>query len=150
MFVLFYFYAIVILGTVAVPATSKEAFMNSKIVSVALSLAMALSGASVAMAGGKKAPVDPRVAYQAHPDKTLEMATKCLRHEPGMQWMGGCRAARQSWKAQTLILSPARLARCREANAFARAGISIESFVGPRAVPWDFHFHRPRANRRSG
>jgi disulfide bond formation protein DsbB len=72
MFVLFYFYAIVILGTVAVPATSKEAFMNSKIVSVALSLAMALSGASVAMAGGKKAPVDPRVAYQAHPDKTLE------------------------------------------------------------------------------
>ena len=34
--------------------------MNSKIVIAALSLALALNGASIAMAGGKKAPADPR------------------------------------------------------------------------------------------
>jgi hypothetical protein len=34
--------------------------MNSKIVLAALSLALALNGASIAMAGGKKAPADPR------------------------------------------------------------------------------------------
>jgi hypothetical protein len=36
--------------------------MSSKITLAALSLAIALSGASVAFAGGKKAPVDPRTS----------------------------------------------------------------------------------------
>ena len=44
--------------------------MNSRIVCAALSLAIALSGASVAMAGGKKAPVDPRAAYISGSAKT--------------------------------------------------------------------------------
>ena len=44
--------------------------MNSKLVSVALSLAIALSGATVAMAGGKKAQVDPRAAYATSSEKT--------------------------------------------------------------------------------
>ena len=35
--------------------------MNSKIACATLSLAIALSGASVAFAGGKKAPADPRI-----------------------------------------------------------------------------------------
>jgi hypothetical protein len=34
--------------------------MNSKMTLVVLSLAIAFSGTSVAVAGGKKAPVDPR------------------------------------------------------------------------------------------
>jgi hypothetical protein len=52
------------------PATREAATMNSKIVCAALSLAIALSGASVAMAGGKKAQVDPRAAYISSSAKT--------------------------------------------------------------------------------
>jgi hypothetical protein len=44
--------------------------MSSKIATTALSLAIALSGASVAMAGGKKPSIDPRVAYQGSSAKT--------------------------------------------------------------------------------
>jgi hypothetical protein len=44
--------------------------MNSKIVCAALSLAIALSGASVAMAGGKKEQLDPRAAYISSSAKT--------------------------------------------------------------------------------
>jgi invasion protein IalB len=43
-------------------ATREEILMNSKIVLAALSLALVFNGASIAMAGGKKAPVDPRVS----------------------------------------------------------------------------------------
>jgi hypothetical protein len=42
-------------------ATKEETTMNSKIACATLSLAIALSGASVAFAGGKKAPADPRI-----------------------------------------------------------------------------------------
>jgi hypothetical protein len=52
------------------PATQKATTMNSKIVCAALSLALALSGGSVAMAGGKKAQVDPRAAYLSSSEKT--------------------------------------------------------------------------------
>jgi hypothetical protein len=44
--------------------------MKSKITLAALSLAIAFSGASVAVAGGKKAPVDPRAAYLSASAKT--------------------------------------------------------------------------------
>ena len=44
--------------------------MSSKITLAALSLAIALSGASVAVAGGKKAPADPRAAYLSSSAKT--------------------------------------------------------------------------------
>jgi hypothetical protein len=64
-----YFYLRVGFGTAAVSATQEAKTMNSKMVSVALSLAIALSGASVAMAGGKKAPVDPRAAYSISSEK---------------------------------------------------------------------------------
>ena len=44
--------------------------MNSKIAIAALSLAIAVSGTSIATAGGKKAPADPRTtaasAHKAH------------------------------------------------------------------------------------
>jgi hypothetical protein len=52
------------------PATQEATTMNSKTVCAALSLAIALSGASVAMAGGKKAQVDPRAAYISSSAKT--------------------------------------------------------------------------------
>ncbi|HEY6255315.1 MAG TPA: hypothetical protein VIY51_05925 [Xanthobacteraceae bacterium] len=44
--------------------------MKTKIALATLSVAIALSGASTAMAGGKKAPVDPRDAYKAASAKT--------------------------------------------------------------------------------
>ncbi len=44
--------------------------MKSLIVCGALSLTIALSGASVALAGGKKAQVDPRAAYLSNSAKT--------------------------------------------------------------------------------
>ena len=44
--------------------------MNSKIAFVALSLAIVLNGASAAIAGGKKAPIDPRAAYLSQSEKT--------------------------------------------------------------------------------
>jgi hypothetical protein len=46
-------------GTVL--ATKEETTMKSKIACATLSLAIALSGASVAFAGGKKETADPRI-----------------------------------------------------------------------------------------
>jgi hypothetical protein len=41
--------------------------MNSKMILATVSLALIVGGSSIAMAGGKKAPVDPRTAYKSAP-----------------------------------------------------------------------------------
>jgi hypothetical protein len=51
-------------------AIKEETIMSSKITLAALSFAIALGGASTAMAGGKKAPADPRSAYLSSSEKT--------------------------------------------------------------------------------
>jgi hypothetical protein len=59
-----------ILARQHMPATQEATIMNSKMVCAALSLVLAVSGASIAVAGGKKAQVDPRAAYISSSAKT--------------------------------------------------------------------------------
>jgi hypothetical protein len=62
--------------------------MNSKIVSAALSLAIALSGTSIAVAGGKKEVVDPRTAAaSAHKTKQswCDVDPNCNGWGPALQ-----------------------------------------------------------------
>jgi hypothetical protein len=66
-----FFYSKLEIGTAAHARQHREATtMKSKIVCAALSLAITISGASVAMAGGKKAQIDPRAAYISSSAKT--------------------------------------------------------------------------------
>ena len=66
--------------------------MNSKIAIAALSLAIALSGTSIATAGGKKAPADPRTAAaSAHKTKQTwcDIDPNCNGWGPALQLAQG-------------------------------------------------------------